>query len=224
MGSLPTLTVVQDPSSHADLNALTAGESVTFDVNLLGLDVLNGQTLGTLEGTVVFNGSLLGQPLSISPGTIVPDISGFLTAASAGVSDATYSSLFSNSNALITTNGTFFSFALVVQPGVTGPGILSLDPNNGGFVGAFDANNDPVDITFGADLPFLVGSSAVPEPSTGVIVVIALTLMLARAVFARACGSRVFRADRTNKASRDSLGDVVHVLKQPAQAEPDVAP
>jgi hypothetical protein len=66
MGSV-TLSVVQDPSSVADLNALTAGQPVTFDVNLSGLDLALGQTLGSLEGTVSFDASLLGQPLSVTP-------------------------------------------------------------------------------------------------------------------------------------------------------------
>ncbi len=114
MGSSLTLSVVQDPSSHADLSALMAGQSVTFDVNLSGLDVANGQTLGSLEGTVAFDGSLLGQPSSISPGSVVPDPSGFLPALSSGTADASYLSLFSNSGDLITANGTFFSFTVVV--------------------------------------------------------------------------------------------------------------
>ena len=184
MGSL-TLSVVQDPSSNADLSALTAGQSITFDVNLAGLDVANGQTLGSLEGTVSFDGTLLGQPLSISPGAVVPDPSGFLTTVNPGLADASYYFGFSNSNSLITSNGTFYSFTVVVQPSVTGSGILSLDPSNGGFVAAFDANSNPVDIAPGADLPFSVGAAAVPEPDTLVMAVIALAIILARVGFAR---------------------------------------
>jgi len=173
-----TLSVVQDPSSNADLSALTAGRPITFDVNLAGL---NGQTLGSLEGTVSFDGTLLGQPLSISPGAVVLDPSGFFSAATPGVSDASYLG-----SALITANGPFFSFTVVVQPGVTGSGVLSLDPNNGGFVSAYDANLNPVAIAPGADLPFSVGAAAaVPEPDTLVIAVIALAIILARVGFAR---------------------------------------
>jgi len=182
MGGSLTLSVVQDPSSNADLSALTAGQSITFDVNLSGLDVTGGQTLGSLEGTVAFDGTLLGQPLSISPGAIVPpDPSGFLPALDSGKADASYLG-----SALITANGTFFSFTVVVQPGVTGSGVLSLDPNNGGFVSAYDANLNPVAIAPGADLPFSVGAAAaVPEPDTLVIAVIALAIILARVGFAR---------------------------------------
>ncbi len=97
LGSSLTLSVVQDPSSNADLSALTAGESITFDVNLSGLDVANGQTLGSLEGTVVFDASLLGQPSLPTPGMIVPDATGFLPAINPGLADATYYFGFSNS-------------------------------------------------------------------------------------------------------------------------------
>ena len=176
-----TLSVVEDPSSTADLSALMAGQSVTFDVNLSGLDVAGGQTLGSLGGTVSFDGTLLGQPLSISPGAVVPDPSGFLTAVNPGLADASYYFGFSNSNSLITSNGTFYSFTVVVQPSVTGSGILSLD-----FVAASDANSNPInDIAPGTDLPFSVGAAAVPEPDTLVMTVIALAIILARVGFAR---------------------------------------
>ncbi|MGA7501505.1 MAG: hypothetical protein WBX00_32640 [Isosphaeraceae bacterium] len=176
-----TLSVVEDPSSTADLSKLTAGQSITFDVNLAGLDVTNGQTLGSLGGTVSFDGTLLGQPLSISPGAVVPDPSGFLTAVNPGLADASYYFGFSNSNSLITSNGTFYSFTVVVQPSVTGSGILSLD-----FVAASDANSNPInDIASGTDLPFSVGAAAVPEPDTLVMTVIALAIILARVGFAR---------------------------------------
>ena len=175
-----TLSVVEDPSSTADLSKLTAGQSITFNVNLAGLDVTNGQTLGSLGGTVSFDGTLLGQPLSISPGAVVPDPSGFLTAVNPGLADASYYFGFSNSNSLITSNGTFYSFTVVVQPSVTGSGILSLD-----FVAASDANSNPInDIASGTDLPFSVGAAAVPEPDTLVMTVIALAIILARVGFA----------------------------------------
>ncbi len=176
-----TLSVVEDPSSTADLSKLTAGQSITFDVNLAGLDVTNGQTLGSLGGTVSFDGTLLGQPLSISPGAVVPDPSGFLTAVNPGLADASYYFGFSNSNSLITSNGTFYSFTVVVQPSVTGSVILSLD-----FVAASDANSNPInDVASGTDLPFSVGAAAVPEPDTLVMTVIALAIILARVGFAR---------------------------------------
>jgi len=186
--------VVQDPSSTANLNALTAGQSVTFDVNLSGLDIANSQTLGSLEGTVTFAGSLLGQPVSISPGSII-DPTGFLPAFNPGLADGSYLYLFSSSNALITANGTFYSFTVLVQPSVAGSGILSLDPRNGGNVAAFDANLNPLKIGFGPNLPFTVGPAvAVPELATSTMVVIALTMILARLGFARLRARQAVRA------------------------------
>jgi hypothetical protein len=180
VGSSLTLGVMQDPGSHADLNSLVAGQSVTFDVTLSGLDVVGGQTLGSLLGTVAFDGTLLGQPLSITAGPIVPDPTGFLSAPAPGVADASYLALFSVSGAVIAGNGTFFIFTVVVQSNVTGSGSLSLDPASGGYVAAFDANNNPVDITAGPGLSFTVGEAAVPEPRSLAMAMIALALIPAR--------------------------------------------
>ena len=155
-----------------------------------------GQTLGALEGTVAFNGSILGQPSSILPGPVVPDPTGFLTAPSLGVADATYLFSFSNSNALITANGTFYGFTVVVQPNASGSGVLSLNPNEGGFVSAFDANLNPVSIGYGADLPFSVAGAAVPEPATLVTAGIAIAVILARMGFAQPRLRQVRRADK----------------------------
>jgi hypothetical protein len=188
------LSVVQDPSSHADLNALMAGQSVTFDVNLSGLDIADGQQLAALEGTVVFDASLLGQPSAISPGAVVPDSSGFLPAPSQGVADASYVSLFSNSGALIDSNGVFFTFTVVVQPDVSGSGVLSLNPNNGGFVSAFDPDFNPVTVTPGADLPFTVVNAVIPEPDSMTLAFIALGLLLGTGGFARNRPARIARA------------------------------
>jgi hypothetical protein len=180
MGSALTLSVIQDPSSAVDLNALTAGQTVEFDVELSGLDVADGQTLGALLGTIAFDGSLLGQPVSETPGPVVPDSSGFLTSLNSGQADGSYYFLFSNSGSLITANGTFFSFTVVVQPNVVGSGMLSRDSNNGGFVAAYDGNNNPVDVGFGADLAFRVGASAVPEPPSLLLATVGFIFLLAR--------------------------------------------
>jgi hypothetical protein len=185
------LSVVQDPSSHADLSALMAGQSVTFDVNLSGLDVVSGQSLGALEGTVAFDGALLGQPVKISPGAVVPDSSGFLTSVSPGVADGSYLFLFSSSGALITGNGTFFTFSVLVQPNASGSGVLSLNPSNGGFVSAFDANLNPLTVTPGADLPFtVVGSGVVPEPDSLRLAAVALGIVSATLGLVRSCTRR----------------------------------
>lgn len=160
-----TLSVVQDPSSTANLDALQAGQTVMFDVDLSGLDVADGQTLGSLGGTVVFDTTLLGSPTVLAPGPIVPDPNAFLSTVDEGLADGSYASVFSAMNLSITMNGTFFTFDVVVQPNIGGSGVLSLDPNQGGFVFALDVNNNPVNIAPGADLPFTVIGAAVPEPS-----------------------------------------------------------
>jgi hypothetical protein len=111
---------------------------------------------------------------------------GFLPALNPGLADATYYFGFSASNALITANGTFFTFAVVIQPGVRGTGMRSLNPTNGGFVAAFDVNNNPVDIAPGTDLPFSVGSAvSVPEPSSLMAVAIVLIPVLGLFCFTR---------------------------------------
>lgn len=173
-----TLSVVQDPSSTADLNALQAGQMVMLDVVLSGLDVADGQTLGTLGGTVVFDAALLGTPTVLSPGPIVPDPSAFLSTVDGGLADGSYSINFSLTNSPITMNGTFFTFSVVVQPNVVGSGAMSLNPSQGGFVDAFDINNNPVPIAPGPDLPFTVLGSAVPEPSSLLIMGIGLVTIV----------------------------------------------
>jgi hypothetical protein len=178
MASGLILSVVQDPSSNVDLSALQAGQSVVFDVNLSGLDIAGGQEIGTLGATVVFSQSLLGTPTAISPGTIVPDPTGFLSDLGGGSADATYSLFFSNSGAPIAANGTFFTFSVNVQPSVSGDGILSLNPNEGGFVDAFDTGGNPLTINAGQDLAFSVEGSAVPEPSGLTMIGIAMTVIV----------------------------------------------
>src|SRR5205823_7657882 len=89
------LTVTEDASSTADLNALTPGQQVTFDVTLSGLTT---ETIGTLGATLNFEETLLGTPLSITPGSIVPDASAFLPGPGPGVADGSYSFHFSSSS------------------------------------------------------------------------------------------------------------------------------
>ena len=159
-----TLSVVQDPGSMVDLNNLQVGQTILFDVVLSGLDVTGGQALGSLEGTAVFSSTLLGTPTVPSPGAIIADSSGFLASSGSGSADASYVNVLSNSNTPITMNGTFFTFSVTVQPNVSGSGALSFDPNQGGFVAAFDTDFNVLSISAGPDLPFTVIGSSVPEP------------------------------------------------------------
>jgi len=169
------LAVSQDPSSTADLNALTPGEQVAFDVTLSGLTT--GQQIGTLGATLVFDPSLLGAPLSVTPGAIVPDITGFLTAPvpSPGVADASYEFLFANSLAPITSNGVFFQFTVAAQ-GPAASGSISFQ-----YVDAYDTSNSDIPINGGPALPFQVVTS-VPEPNTLLVVAFVGSLLSIRHV------------------------------------------
>ena len=173
-----TLSVVQDPSSMVDLNNLQVGQTILFDVVLSGLDVTGGQALGSLEGTAVFSSTLLGTPTVPSPGAIIADSSGFLASSGSGSADASYVNVLSNSNTPITMNGTFFTFSVTVQPNVSGSGALSFDPNQGGFVAAFDTDFNVLSISAGPDLPFTVIGSSVPEPGALSMMSIALAAIL----------------------------------------------
>ena len=65
-----------------DLNNLTVGQKVTFDVNLSGIGS-PANNLDFLAATVQFDGGHLGTP-TITAGSIVPDLSGFQSTATAG--------------------------------------------------------------------------------------------------------------------------------------------
>jgi hypothetical protein len=160
------LSVTQDPSSTADLAALQVGDSITFDVTLSGLDVAGNQALGTIGATLNFDPVTFGIPASITPGTIIPDTTGFLTAPAAGVADASYTSVLANTSAEISSNGLFFEFTLVVQASGAGAGVVGFS-----FVDALDPNFGPVNISSGPDLAYRV--NAVPEPSSLSLIVLA---------------------------------------------------
>jgi hypothetical protein len=167
------LAVSQDSSSSANLNALSPGEQVKFDVSLSGLDIASNQQIGTLGATLAFDSNLLGMPLSIVPGSIVPDTSAFLTSPAAGIADASYSDVFSSTNESIATNGLFFQFTVVAQS-VFGSGNLSVS-----FVDAFDPNFNSIPISSGPELSFQVTpqSGAVPEPGTFFLLASAAVLL-----------------------------------------------
>jgi hypothetical protein len=177
-GRTLTLSVVEDPSTPVNLEMLQAGQTVALDVVLSGLDTAGGQSLGTLGGTVVFSGSLLGTPTSIKTGSIVPDQTGFVSATNRGVADATYSQFLSFTGLPITANGIFFTFEVVVQSGAPGSGAFTFNPMLGGNVDAFDVNGQQLPIDAGPDVPFTVLGPSVPEPGTFLLAGIGLTAVL----------------------------------------------
>jgi hypothetical protein len=176
-----SLTVTQDPTSTANLQALLPGQVVTFDVNLTGFA---GPPLGFLGASVFFDSALLGTPLpqSLKAGPIVPDPSSnsFFTAFNPGFADASYLDITVNSTAPISENGVFFSFEVMVQP-ATGTGKLSFSDNLGNVnVFASDQNSNPLDISAGPDLPFRVVQApmVVPEPNSLLVVAFATVVMV----------------------------------------------
>jgi hypothetical protein len=208
-----TLTISEDPSSIAsgvDLNALTPGQQVTFDVTLSGLDAANNQALGLLGATLVFDPSLLGSPLSItapsiSDGGIVPDPAAFLTSIdqgpSPGLADASYLFSFSNLLTPITNNGVFFQFTVAAQdPPTSGSIVFQTDQTGKQQVFAQDLSGNPFTITGGYGGPgaqadglhftVLAATSVVPEPSSWLAIALVGTLVGIRQVRLRWLGHR----------------------------------
>ncbi len=160
-----TLSVVAE---SADLNNLSVGQTVRFDVVLSGLN--SGDQLDYLAGTVTFDSSLLGSATDVTAGAIVPDPTGFVPAGFAGEADAFYDAVFfSVTNTPISTDGTFYTFDVVAQQ--PGSGSLTFDPTS---LAASDGTNTPVLLGSGPPLPFTIGASAAPEPNSLVLAVAAL--------------------------------------------------
>jgi hypothetical protein len=149
-------------SSPDNLSALNVGQTITINVTLSG-DVSALNPLDSLGVTVVDPPAPPFNTPTILAGSIVPDLTGFFTAPSTGVADATYDVLFSNSNTPITTNGVFFTAHFTA----TAPGTGTFHITNlNGFQGF-----NPVTVTDGTPggaLTFSVAAptSAVPEPAS----------------------------------------------------------
>lgn len=145
-----------------DLNHLQSGQTATIDVRLSGLE--SGDTLSTLEATVVYDETVLGTP-DIVAGPIVPDPLNepldFLTAEKPGYAETTFLTFAEESSRQIDDNGLFFSFDVTaLRPG---QGELIFDwtraemPNPADRFGPF-----LVSVETNAPVSFTV----VPEPSS----------------------------------------------------------
>jgi hypothetical protein len=148
------LTLVSSPSN---LNSLTPGQPVTIQIALSGLN--SGDRLDFLAATIAFSGNLLGTP-NVTPGPIIPDLTGFTPGESNGVADGIYDSLFAISGMPITTNGIFYSFGVTVMG--AGSGTIAFD-----FVDSSGTNSSgaPLPIaTAGSPLTFASAGGSVPEP------------------------------------------------------------
>jgi hypothetical protein len=160
-----TLSVAAE---SADLNNLSVGQTVRFEVVLSGVN--SGDQLDYLAGTVTFDSSLLGKPTNVTAGAIVPDPTGFVSDGFPGEADAFYDAVFfSMTNTPISSNGTFYTFDVVAQQ--PGSGRLTFDPTS---LAATDGTNTSISLGAGSPLPFTIVPAAVPEPNSLVLAVAAL--------------------------------------------------
>jgi hypothetical protein len=164
----------------ADLNHLTVGQTVRFDVSLSGLT--SGNQLDYLAGTVLFDGALLGSGNNVTAGTIIPDPTGFVPASFLGEADAFYDAVFvAVTGTPISADGVFYSFDVVAQ--TPGSGTMGLDPSS---LAASDGSNNPITLGTGADISYtILAPTAVPEPDT-----LSLALVL---IALAGCAARVTR-------------------------------
>jgi len=156
-----------------DLNNLTVGQTVQFDVSLSGLgDLGNPAELSNLNVDVAFSALLFGTPTLVSEGPIVPDpVDTFTAVSNAGGAGAIFDNIFLTPPAVtINSNGVFFSFQVVAQ--ANGSGIVSMDPPASGF----DENNDPITIDSTSSLAYRI--IATPEPSTLVLACMAIAMTI----------------------------------------------
>lgn len=154
-------------SSSSDLSVLTVGDTVTVDIELSGLS--SGDTLEFLAATSDFNPALFGTP-AITPGPVIPDLSGFLAFGNPGTADASYDSLFAVSGAPIASNGTFFSFDVTAQAAGSGAIEFSFVDSIG-----FDAAGNFLDpAAAGSGLQFSVSSPATPIPEPTSLTLLAM--------------------------------------------------
>jgi len=149
-------------SSPDDLANLTVGQTFTVNVSLGALGA--GEQLQTLTGGVDFPSALLGSPVSISPGAIVPNPLAnpldFQTVSGVGQADASFVTFSMNAAEHITSNGVFYSFTLTAL--AVGSGQIEFDTL--ALIGEQFDPNDPQlpilrPISVGAPLDFTIKSS-----------------------------------------------------------------
>jgi hypothetical protein len=167
-------------STSADANHLQIGDSVTFDVSLSGIGSSNSDTyLSYLAATISYDNSLLSPNPVVTPGAIVPDITGFVGTGLPDAADAFYDGVFLASTP-ISDSGTFFSFQVTATK--VGSGTLSFT------AAAATLASDPVQTdqftpeTINLNFQ-IVGSSGVttPEPSTLVLLISSMLGLSVRA-------------------------------------------
>lgn len=159
---------------------IAVDQIVTFQVLLTGLgDSGNPSELSELGVDVAYDSTLFGMP-TVSAGAIVPDpsIDSFTPVEIAGSAGAVYDTIFSGAMN-ISADGIFFTFT--VKALRAGSGTLGFSPSPS----AFDSSNDPVTLDSSATYAFSISSQAVPEPSSLVLLSVALCGAASRKVIRR---------------------------------------
>ena len=96
-----------------DLQALQPGQTVTFEINLSGVEA--GDQIGFLDALVSFPTTVFGSASNVQPGPIVPDATGFLgEGLPPDRVSGTYSFFDATSATPITQNGVFYRFDVTV--------------------------------------------------------------------------------------------------------------
>jgi hypothetical protein len=146
---------------------LSAGQSITIDVLISGIDNISGP-LELLGVTTVFDAVSLGAPFSSSFGSIVPNPSnGILTVGSGNVTGLYDILIPSGGTDLpISANGTFYQFTLTAQSvATTVDSVISI--SNAEYS---NANGDfTADFGAGINVRVLGDPPVVPEPSSWLI-------------------------------------------------------
>ncbi|QEH32094.1 hypothetical protein OJF2_05630 [Aquisphaera giovannonii] len=155
------LSVVSASAPSASQVMLQPGQTTTFDVMLSGIDPMT-PAIGNLSAEIDFDASLLGTPFNVTAGGVVSDPSSFVSAAGPGQANGTFSILVGSSSP-ITTNGTLFSFQVTAQmpPGSSGAGIFTIPS-----IVATDPDFNLIDSAEGTSVSYTVTATAVPEPSS----------------------------------------------------------
>jgi hypothetical protein len=107
------IRLTADPGA-TDLRNLVVGETVTIQVQLVGLD---GLELSSLGAGIEFSDAHFGAPQNAAPGSIVPEPTDLILTALPGLMDSQFFA-FGGSN--IASEGDFFSFDLTAQSAGSG--------------------------------------------------------------------------------------------------------
>jgi hypothetical protein len=164
-------------SSPSDLNQLTVGQQVQFNVSLAGIST--NEFLFVLDTRELFPSNLFA-PVSLSPsqpgtGSVFDtsaQVNSFLvgdqrgpTFLGAGIAQGNFSDTFPTPTQAIDQDGLYYSFTL--QAIAAGSGVISFDPAGTLYASGLTGFN-LAPLPTGAPLQFTItgGPAVVPEPST----------------------------------------------------------